>query len=117
MKQRLIFALLLSLTLSTFAQAPKTLKQVKNAVYTVHTYDADGNTLHTGNGFFVSGGEFISSYALFPECAKAEVIGSNGKTFAIISMNDEASDIPSTGCEKVRNSGAISATAIFICIV
>ena len=44
-------------------------------------------------------------------------IRSNGNTFAIMSRNEEASDIPSTGWESARNSGAITATAIFICIV
>jgi hypothetical protein len=34
-----------------------------------------------------------------------------------MSKNDDASDIPSTGCEKARNNGATSATAILICIV
>ena len=83
MKRRLTLALLISLTLPTFAQAPKTLKQVKSAVYTVQTYDAEGNALHTGNGFFVPEGDLITSYALFPDCAKAEIIDSKGKTYAV----------------------------------
>ena len=83
MKRRLTLALLISLTFPTFAQAPKTLKQVKSAVYTVQTYDAEGNALHTGNGFFVPEGDLITSYALFPDCAKAEIIDSKGKTYAI----------------------------------
>ena len=83
MIQRLILALLIPLTLPSFAEAPKTLKQVKNAVYTVQTYDAEGNVRHTGNGFFVPGGDFITSYALFPQCAKAEITDSKGKSYAI----------------------------------
>ena len=35
----------------------------------------------------------------------------------MMSRNDVASDIPSTGCDIARNSGATSATAMFICIV
>lgn len=83
MKQRLASLLLISLTLPILAQAPKTLKLVKSAAYTVQTYDAEGNTLHTGNGFFAPGGDFITSYALFPGCAKAEIIDNKGRTFAI----------------------------------
>ena len=74
---------LLSFSVPSFAQAPKTLKQVKNAVYTVRTYDAEGNTLHKCNGFYVSGGDFISSYALLPGCTKAEIVDSKGKTYTI----------------------------------
>ena len=74
---------LLLLTLPTFAQAPKTLKQVKSAVYTVKTYDAEGNVQHSGNGFFVPGGDFITSYALLPQCAKAEITDGKGKSYAI----------------------------------
>ena len=83
MTRQLIFAFFLSLTLPSFAQVPKTLKQVKNATYTVQTYDAEGNALHTGNGFFVPGGNLITSYALFPNCAKAEIIDNKGKTYTI----------------------------------
>ena len=83
MKQRLASLLLISLTLPILAQAPKTLKLVKSATYTVQTYDAEGNTLHTGNGFFAPGGDFITSYALFPGCAKAEIIDNKGRAFAI----------------------------------
>lgn len=77
--------LLLSLTpFAASAQSPKTLKQVKKAVYTVQTFDAEGNVLRTGNGFFVApGGELITSYSLFPECAKAVVTDSKGKAYDI----------------------------------
>lgn len=83
MKHLLTFALLISFILPTFAQAPKTLKQVKSATYTVQTYDTEGKMLHTGNGFFVPGGDFITSYALFPDCAKAEIIDNRGKAYTI----------------------------------
>lgn len=75
---------LLLLALPISAQSPKTLKQVKKAVYTVQALDAEGNVLRTGNGFFVApGGELITSYSLFPECAKAVVTDSKGKAYDI----------------------------------
>ena len=74
----------LALTLPCFAQAPKTAKVVKKSVYTVNTYDAEDNLLHTGNGFFIApDGHFITSYALFPGATRAEVIDSKGKSHPI----------------------------------
>ena len=76
--------LLLLLSLPTLAQAPKTAKKIKKSVYTVHTYDADGKLLHTGNGFFTApDGHLITSYALFPGAIRAEVIDSKGKATPI----------------------------------
>lgn len=78
---------LLLLALPISAQSPKTLKQVKKAVYTLQTYDAEGNVLSTGNGFFANdAGDFITSYALLPNCAKAVVIDSKGKTHDVVKV-------------------------------
>lgn len=82
LKRGLVVGLLL-LCMPISAQVPKTLKQVRNATYTVRTYDADGNALRTGRGFFVPGGDFITSYALLPHCAKAEIVDSKGRSYAI----------------------------------
>ena len=83
MKRYLISILITLPIFAASAQSPKTLKQVKGAIYTVQTYDTEGNTLHTSNGFFVPGGDFITSYALFPGCTKAEIIDTKGKAYAI----------------------------------
>lgn len=84
MKRNLISILLVLTVFAASAQLPKTLKQVKKAVYTVQTFDAEGNVLHTGNGFFVAqGGDLITSYALFPNCSKAVVTDSKGKAYDI----------------------------------
>ena len=74
----------LTLTLPCFAQAPKTAKQVKKSVYTVNTYDAQGQLMHTGNGFFTAPeGHLITSYALFPGAVRAEIVDSKGKAYPI----------------------------------
>ena len=74
----------LALTSPTFAQAPKTAKQVRKSICTVHTYDAQGQLLHTGNGFFTTpDGHLITSYALFPGATRAEIIDSKGKSHPI----------------------------------
>ena len=78
--------LLVLVSFAASAQSPKTLKQVKKAVYTLQTYDAEGNVLSTGNGFFANDGDFITSYALLPNCAKAVVVGHKGKTHEVVKV-------------------------------
>ncbi|MBE6292868.1 MAG: hypothetical protein E7091_10755 [Bacteroidales bacterium] len=87
MKRNIINILLLLVTFAASAQSPKSLKQVKKAVYTLQTYDAEGNVLSTGNGFFANeAGDFITSYALLPNCAKAVVVDSKGKTHEVVKV-------------------------------
>ena len=87
MKRNIINILLLLVTFAASAQSPKSLKQVKKAVYTLQTYDAEGNVLSTGNGFFANdAGDFITSYALLPNCAKAVVVDSKGKTHDVVKV-------------------------------
>ena len=87
MKRNIINILLVLVCFAASAQSPKTLKQVKKAVYTLQTYDAEGNVLSTGNGFFANeAGDFITSYALLPNCAKAVVVDSKGKTHEVVKV-------------------------------
>lgn len=87
MKRNIINILLLLVTFAASAQSPKSLKQVKKAVYTLQTYDAEGNVLSTGNGFFANeAGDFITSYALLPSCAKAVVVDNKGKTHDVVKV-------------------------------
>lgn len=82
-----LFLLLSLVCFAASAQSPKTLKQVKKAVYTLQTYDAEGNVLSTGNGFFANeAGDFITSYALLPNCAKAVIVDSKGKTHDVVKV-------------------------------
>ena len=86
MKRNIINILLVLVSFAASAQSPKTLKQIKKAVYTLQTYDAEGNVLSTGNGFFANDGDFITSYALLPNCAKAVVVGHKGKTHDVVKV-------------------------------
>ncbi len=87
MKRNIINILLALVTITASAQSPKSLKQVKKAVYTLQTYDAEGSVLSTGNGFFANeAGDFITSYALLPNCAKAVVVDSKGKTHEVVKV-------------------------------
>ncbi len=82
-----LFLLLSLVCFAASAQSPKSLKQVKKAVYTLQTYDTEGNVLSTGNGFFANdAGDFITSYALLPNCAKAVVVDSKGKTHEVVKV-------------------------------
>lgn len=87
MKRHTISILLAMIAVTAFAQAPKTLKQVKKAVYTLQTYDAEGNMIATGNGFYANeDGDFITSYALLSGCTKAVVMDSKGKTHELVKV-------------------------------
>ena len=87
MTRRIILAFLLSLPLIGYAQVPKALKQARKMVYTVQTYDAEGNALRKGNAFFVSpDGNLITSYALFEGALRAEVVDAKGKAYPIVKV-------------------------------
>lgn len=82
-----LFLLLSLVSFAASAQSPKTLKQVKKAVYTLQTYDAVGNVLTTSNGFFANeAGDFITSYTALPGCVKAVVIDNKGKVYDVVKV-------------------------------
>ena len=58
--------LLLTLTAESNAQAPKWLDKARQSVFSVVTFDAEGNVKGNGNAFFVSeDGVALSDYNLF----------------------------------------------------
>ena len=66
------------------AQSPKWLSKAKQAVLSIVTYDADGNILHSGNGFFVSeDGVAVSDYTLFRGAERAVAIDSEGRQMPV----------------------------------
>ena len=75
-----------------FAQTPKWIEKAKNAVFSIISYDAEGNILHSGNGFFINeGGEALSDYAVFEGAQKAVVItpdGNKQEVSTIIGANE-----------------------------
>lgn len=87
----LLYCMLVSCTWG-FAQAPKWIEKAKNSVFSIITYDAEGNILHSGNGFFINeGGEALSDYAVFEGAQKAEVItpdGNKQEVSTIIGANE-----------------------------
>ena len=74
------------------AQNPSWSKKAANAVFTLKTFNKDGQLLASSNGFFVSGnGEAVSSYLPFKGAQRAVVIDVQGKEWpvdCIIGAND-----------------------------
>ena len=74
------------------AQSPSWAKKAVNAVFTLKTFDKDGQLLASSNGFFVSTeGEAVSSYLPFKGAQRAVIIDAQGKEWpveCIIGAND-----------------------------
>ena len=76
----------------TVAQTPSWAKKAANAVFTLKTFDKDGQLIGSTNGFFVnSNGEAVSSYMPFKGAYRAVIIDTQGKEWpvdCIIGAND-----------------------------
>lgn len=75
---------------------PKWVDKAKRAVFTVITYDKEGNMLHTGNGFFISeDGVACSDYSLFIGAEKAIINTFEAKQYPVKSIMgiDEMYDV------------------------
>ena len=74
------------------AQNPSWAKKAGNAVFTLKTFDKDGQLLASSNGFFVSDqGEAVSSYLPFKGAERAVIIDAQDKEWTvdcIIGAND-----------------------------
>jgi tetratricopeptide (TPR) repeat protein len=76
-----------AVTTTINAQAPKWLEKNRKAVFSVITYDADGNILNSGNGFFVDGnGTALSDFTLFKGAASAVIVNVDGKRMDVESI-------------------------------
>jgi len=80
MKKYLILSLSLSLmTMLAFAQ-PKFASKVKKGIFSVNTYDKDGNLLNQGTAFYVGeNGDAVADYRIFKGAHKAVAVGADGK--------------------------------------
>lgn len=91
--KRLIYMIgCLLLAAASYAQTPSWAKKASQAVFTLKTFDANGQLLASSNGFFVSeNGEAVSSFAPFKGAQRGIVIDSQGKEWeveSIIGIND-----------------------------
>ena len=77
-----ITSILISFFLAfTFAYAqPKFTSKVQKAIFSVNTYDKDGNLLSQGVGFYVgNNGEAVADYRIFKGAYKATITEGGGK--------------------------------------
>ena len=74
------------------AQSPSWAKKAAQGVFTLKTFNADGQLIGSSNGFFTSEqGEAVSAFAPFKNAYRAIVIDAQGKEWpvdAIIGAND-----------------------------
>jgi tetratricopeptide (TPR) repeat protein len=97
MKKILLFLMLCVHCISPVAQknVPKWMEKAKKAVFTIETYDANGNT-RKGNGFFIQKtGEAVSDYTLFTGAEKAIVTDAEGRKMPVTQIlgADELYDV------------------------
>ena len=92
MKKTIISLMLLTMAATLSAQNPSWAKKAANAVFTLKTFNADGQLLTSANGFFIDeNGEAVSSFTPFKNAQRAVVIDAQGKEWpveSIIGAND-----------------------------
>lgn len=94
-------ALLLVATLAPVAVAqeslPDLIRKVKPSVVTVITYDAKGDPLMTGSGFFIRPNEIVTNVHVIEGARRAEIrtLDGKGKTFPVagVLVADEEGDL------------------------
>ena len=71
------------MSLSAQRDMPGWVERARQAVFTIETYDVNGN-VRRGNGFFIQAtGEAVSDYTLFNGAVRAVVTGSDGRTMQV----------------------------------
>lgn len=91
---------------------PELVRRVKPSVVAIATYDANGEPLLTGSGFFIRPGEVVTNYHVMRRAARAEIktLDGKGKIYPVEGMLDvdEEGDLAllsvNTPPEKARKS-------------
>src|SRR5215813_14234124 len=83
----LLLAIFLLATPSILSQdnLPELVRQVKPSVVAITTYDASGEALMTGSGFFVRPGQVVTNLHVIRSAARAEIktLDGKGKTYPV----------------------------------
>lgn len=81
MQKKLLLTLCLVIITSLgHAQNPKWFKKAQKSQVSVFTFDANGELLHSGNGFYIDEeGTALANFLLFKGAASAKVVDANGK--------------------------------------
>ena len=81
MKRGIIFTIILGFGAIISLAQPKFASKVGKGIFSVNTYDKQGNLLHQGTGFYVGQqGEAVADYRVFKGAYKATVVEAGGKT-------------------------------------
>src|SRR5688500_5074171 len=104
------FPFALILLLSAVARAdenlPSLVKRVKPAVVAIATYDANGEALMTGSGFFLKPGQVVTNLHVVRGAARAEIktLDGKGKVFPVTGALavDEEGDLALLNVEMPR---------------
>ena len=77
-----LFIVLYATALSAAAQdfLPELVKRIKPSAVAIETFDAKGNTLSRGSGFFVATDKIITNRHVIEKSSRAEIHLFNGKT-------------------------------------
>ena len=86
-RRKLIVMMLMIVSISSFAQAPKWAKNAAKSLFTLTTFKQDGSILSSSNGFFVSdNGECVSNFEPFTGAYSASIVDANGKKYNVVEM-------------------------------
>lgn len=117
-----IFPQLLLLAISLFSlqqsqsqTLPELVKRVKPAVVAIATYDADGEPIMTGSGFFLRPGQVVTNLHVIRGAKRCEVktLDGKGKVFSVsgIVALDEEGDLALLGVDMPRERPRASEVA------
>lgn len=81
---RILITLFLASLTATLSAQPKWVKKARKAQVNLITYDAEGQLLHSTNGFFIDeAGTVLSDYSSFKGAARAVAIDERGKEYPV----------------------------------
>ncbi len=84
---KIIFLFIVLCFGATFAAAqdflPELVKRIKPSAVAIETFDAKGNTLSRGSGFFVATDKIITNRHVIEKSSRAEIHLANGKKFPV----------------------------------
>ena len=84
---RKIFFIILATCALTASAQPKWMKKARKAQLNIITYDANGQLLHSTNGFLIdTNGTVLSDYNSFKGASRAVAVDEKGKEYPILSV-------------------------------
>ena len=85
--RQILFAVLAMFVCAMAQAQPGWVKKAARSVFTLKTFDADGNLIASSSGFFVGDdGEAVSGFAPFRGAARAVVIDMKGREMPVVSI-------------------------------